>query len=218
LFNPTEEFWFSEGFLVAPPSEDSPDPYIPTSGGQVVEFVPPALSASDTFRGSGDAAEIGVGPDSVKSCFRFNFYGASLGCAALPSEGWCEFDISAYAYDPVSSQEQPISWSETKRVPACPTFPNGPCALTPVDLDGYTNVTSILITMRVGLELRVWWGDDFRFGWSDDSCAAAQCRAGSPPQRVKRETLETALRRGVWQWTPSGLERLSDDYVWDARY
>ena len=134
----------------------------------------------------------------MNPCFRFNFYGASLGCAALPTEEWCEFEISAYTYDESLSREESISWSEIKRVPACPRYPYGPCALTPVEFDGYTNITSVLITLHVGLDLRVWWGDDFEFGWTDDSCDAAACRASLPSSRVKRGAAKSFLRRGVW--------------------
>lgn len=180
-----------------------------------MEFVPPALSPAASA-GSGDTAEIGVGPNSANPCFRFDFHGASLGCAAEGSEQWCEFEISAYTFNEGSSTEQSIAWSETKRVPACPTFPQGSCALTPVDLEGYTNISGVLITLRVGLDLRVWWGDDFRVGWTDNSCEAATCRAGGTTTHAKRETVESALRRGIWHWTPSGLARFDDENIWKA--
>lgn len=203
--------------MISPPSSQSSQVYTPSSGGQLVEFVPPAL-APLAAAGSADTAEVGVGPNSASPCFRFDFHGASLGCAAEGNEQWCEFEISAYTFDEATMTEQSIAWSETKRVPACPNFPEGTCALTPIDLEGYTNITSVLITLKVGLELRVWWGDDFRFGWTDNSCEAATCRAGGAPRLAKRETVESVLRRGVWHWTPSGLERLDEELVWDSLY
>lgn len=215
MFNPQEDIWFSQGFLIAPPSSQQLVPYIPTSGGQLVEFVPPALS-NTTTTGSGDTAEISVGPNVAKSCFRFDFFGASLGCDAQGNEEWCEFEISAYRYNESSLGEESISWSETKRVPVCDTFSQGGCKLTPVQLDGYKDISSVLITVRVGLELRTWWGDDFRVGWTDNSCDAAVCRDATPAHLVKRKTVESAVRRGVWGWTPSGLERLDDEILWDA--
>ncbi|KAF7562129.1 hypothetical protein G7046_g2017 [Stylonectria norvegica] len=215
IFNPQEDIWFSQGFLVAPPSSQQFLPYVPSSGGQVVEFVPPTLS-NTTTTGSGDVAQIGVGPNVAKPCFKFDFLGANLGCDAKGNEQWCEFEVSAYRYNETSASEGSIAWSETKRVPACPTFAQGGCALTPVEFDGYNNITSILITVRVGGELRVWWGDDFKVGWNDNTCAAATCRASVPAMRVKRKTVESALRRGVWTWTPSGLQRLDDELVWES--
>lgn len=216
LINPNDDFWFSQGFLVAPPSSRAQNPYVPSSGGQLVEFVPPELTSASNYV-SGDTAEVGVGPNSAKSCFRFDFYQAYLGCAAQLSEKWCEFDISAFTYDESLASEQFV-WSETKRVPACPFFPDGPCSLTPVVFDGFTNITSLLITLHVGKDLRVWWGDNFEFGWTDNSCAAARCRYGASSRRAKRGTVEAALHRGIWHWTPEGLERLSDEYIWNAMH
>ncbi|KAK7416978.1 hypothetical protein QQX98_004890 [Neonectria punicea] len=215
LFNPVEAIWFSEGFHVSPPSLQPVQPYIPTSGGQLVEFVPPALS-NTTIGGSGDVAEIGVGPHAASPCFRFDFFGANLGCETEGNEAWCEFEISAYRYNATSSSEQSIAWSETKQVPACSTFSEGGYELTPIELEGYKDLSSVLITLRVGLELRTWWGDDFRVGWTDNSCVAAACRSTAPSLHVKRETVASALRRGIWGWTRSGLQRLDDDLVWES--
>ncbi|KAJ4118699.1 hypothetical protein NW768_010758 [Fusarium equiseti] len=215
LFNPVENIWFSSGFLIAPPTTQQSQPYIPSSGGQLVEFVPPALSNTTTTI-SGDVAQIGVGPHAASPCFRFDFFGADFGCDAQGDEKWCEFDISAYRWNETSSTEESIAWSETKQVPACTKFSEGGYQLTRVDLDGYKDLSSILITLRVSSNLRVWWGDDFRVGWTDNSCVAASCRANAPSQFVKRETVISALRQGVYQWTPYELKRLDDSLVWES--
>lgn len=212
LFNPVENIWFSGGFLIAPPTSHQPQPYIPSSGGQLVEFVPPALSNTTTTI-SGDVAQIGVGPHAASPCFRFDFFGANLGCDAHGDEKWCEFEISAYRWNETSSTEESIAWSETKQIPACSTFSEGGYELTRVDLDGYTDLSSVLITVRVSSNLRVWWGDDFRVGWTDNSCIAASCRTNTPSQIAKRETVLSALRQGVYQWTPNELKRLEDSLV-----
>ncbi|KHN97533.1 uncharacterized protein MAM_04548 [Metarhizium album ARSEF 1941] len=215
LFNPAGDFWFSEGFLVTPLSSQSVQGYTASSGGQLVEFVPPALTGP-ALSGCSDTAEIGVGPNSPNPCFRFNLYSANLGCAAQAAEQWCEFEVSAYTYNQAASNEMSIAWSEVKRVPACPSFPNSPCSLTPVTFDGYQNISSVLVRLHVGLELRTWWADDVQFGWTDNSCEAAQCRQAVAPQPVKREAVESALRHGVWRWTPAGHERMGEEYVWDS--
>ncbi|KAL3961017.1 hypothetical protein ACCO45_006134 [Purpureocillium lilacinum] len=202
-------------FPCCSPSTPASQSFAPASGGQLVEFMPASLSGPPASHGA-DVAEIGVGPNSASPCFRFDFLGASLGCAAQGNEKWCEFEISAYTFNEGSFSEQSIAWSETKRVPACPTFPSSSCALTPVEFEGYTNITSVLISLHVGLDLRAWWGDDFKFGWSDNSCEAASCRGRALPHRVKRETVETAIRHGVWHWTPAGLQRLDDEYIWES--
>ncbi|KAF4965488.1 hypothetical protein FSARC_6721 [Fusarium sarcochroum] len=215
LFNPVENIWFSGGFIIAPPTSQQPQPYIPSSGGQLVEFVPPALSNTTTTI-SGDVAQIGVGPHAASPCFRFDFFGANLGCDAHGDERWCEFEVSAYRWNETSSSEESIAWSETKQVPACPKFSEGGYELTRVDLDGYKDLSSVLITLRVSSDLRVWWGDDFRVGWSDNSCIAASCRTNVPSQFVKRETVLSALRQGVYQWAPHELKRLDDGLVWES--
>ncbi|OBS19157.1 hypothetical protein FPOA_10880 [Fusarium poae] len=215
LFNPVENIWFSGGFLIAPPTSQQSQPYIPSSGGQLVEFVPPALSNTTTTI-SGDVAQIGMGPHAASPCFRFDFFGANLGCDARGDEKWCQFDISAYRWNETSSTEESIAWSETKQVPACSKFSEGGYELTRVDLDGYKDLSSVLITLRVSSDLRVWWGDDFRVGWSDNSCIAATCRANAPSQFVKRETVISALRQGVYRWTPYELKRLDDSLVWES--
>lgn len=158
---------------------------MPSSGGQLVEFVPPALTGPQSAPGSSDTAEIGVGPNSPSPCFRFNLFSANMGCAAQAAEQWCEFEVSAYNYNQAVANEMSMAWSEIKRVPACPSFPNAPCPLTPVTFDGYQNITSVLIRLRVGLDLRTWWADDLHLGWTDNSCEAAQCRQAAAPQRVK---------------------------------
>lgn len=181
-----------------------------------MEFVPPALSPVLIPDGTGDTAEIGVGPNAISPCHRFNFYGANLGCAAEGVEQWCEFNIQAYTYNETSTSEASLAWSEIRRIPACPNFPSGTCALTPVSFDGYNNLTSILISVRVGLELRAWWADDLRLGWTDNSCDAASCRMSTFKRRVKRDKVKEIVRRGVWQWTPWGLRKLANDYIWAA--
>ncbi|OAA46010.1 hypothetical protein BBO_03651 [Beauveria brongniartii RCEF 3172] len=216
LLNPAGDLWFSEGFLVAPPSSPPSDAYLASSGNQLLQFMPPALVPDAPFDGAGDTAEISVGPNEISSCFRFNFYGASLGCAAEGVEQWCEFEFSAYTYNETLGSETSLDWSETKRIPACPNFPQGPCALFPVQLDGYNNLTSILVTVRVGLELRAWWGDDFHVGWTDNTCEAVSCRSSVISRRAKREAFSRSSRRGVWQWTPNGAKKLDDDYVWSS--
>lgn len=181
-----------------------------------MEFVPPALSFTSLPLGAGDTAEIGVGPNFNNPCFRFNLYSANLGCAAEGVEKWCEFEVSAYSNEPFSATETSKLWSETKRIPACPTFASGSCSLTPIEFEGYSNITSVLIRVRVGLELRAWWGDDFKFGWTSNDCDSSACRSNAARNKVKREVVHETLRRGVWQWGPYGLKRLDNDYIYAA--
>lgn len=125
-------------------------------------------------------------------------------------------EISAYRYNNELAGEESIAWSETKQVPACSTFHEGGYELTPIELEGYDDLSSVLITVRVGLELRTWWGDDFRIGWTDNSCIALDCRSETEPVHVKRETVASALRRGLYKWSRDGIERFDEEEVWDS--
>ncbi|KAH7327813.1 hypothetical protein B0I35DRAFT_346099 [Stachybotrys elegans] len=211
LFNPIEDIWFSEGFCVVPPTDGGSPPYLPCSGSKLLEFVPPSLQSSDPWAAS--TAEIGVGPNFAKPCFRFDLYEAYLGCDTQGTTEWCEFEVAAYTHDESSPYEQSMEWAETKRIPACNTFIQGGCPLVPVQFEGFTNMTSVLITLHVGLEPRVWWADHISVGWTDNGCDAAQCRDETQTKRVKRQRVESALEHGVWHWTRGGLERLADDYI-----
>lgn len=189
---------------MVPPS-DKAGSFAPSSGGQLLEFSPLSPSFGG---GSSDTAEIGVGPHFAISCFKFNLYGLSLGCAAQGNEQWCEFEFSAYTYDGSTGGAQSTSWSETKRVPACSEYPAGPCTLTPVELEGYTNITSVLITLRVGLDLRAWWGDDLRVGWTDNSCEAGICRADTSAAFAKRQRSGSSLRQRLVRLVATGLKAI----------
>jgi hypothetical protein len=188
---------------------------LPCSGNQLVEFVPPSLAA-DCFAGPADTAEIGVGPNFLNPCHRFDLYKMHLGCATEKPEDWCEFEVSAYTHVEGSLHEESKAWRETKRVPGCANFSQGNCPLAPVEFVGFTNMTSVLITLHVGLELRVWWADDMQVGWTDNSCEASMCRAQTRMKRDKRQRVEAVLERGTWHWTKEGLERLDDNYILEA--
>ncbi|KAM3549035.1 hypothetical protein MY1884_008921 [Beauveria asiatica] len=115
LLNPAGDLWFSEGFLVAPPSSPPSDAYLASSGNQLLQFMPPALVPDSPFDGAGDTAEISVGPNEISSCFRFNFYGANLGCAAEGVEQWCEFEFSAYTYNETLGSETSLNCRASRR-------------------------------------------------------------------------------------------------------
>lgn len=191
-----------------PPSEQAAS-FSPSSGGQLLEFTPLSVSQSSSG-GSADTAEFGVGPHFASSCFKFDLYGLSLGCAAEGNEQWCEFEFSAYAFDESSGGAQSTSWSETKRIPACPDYPTGGCTLTPVELFGYTNITSVLITLRVGLDVRVWWGDDLRVGWTDNSCEAGHCRSDISLAFAKRERSGLPFRDRLSRFMTPGLKMIRE--------
>ncbi|KAM0324568.1 hypothetical protein ACHAQA_007953 [Verticillium albo-atrum] len=193
LYNPYSRFWFSTGFLVAPPPSV---PYTPSSGGQLLEFVPPVLS-----NGTLDTAQFGAGIDAASNCFRFNFFGANLGCDARGENQFCEFTFTGYRFNSTLNAETEVM-SQLTWVPSCPDL--NECDLTPFVVEDFNNISSVLVTLRVDGKSRTWWADDLKVGWSDNSCDAAHCRAGTPPHTAKRHE----QHQPVWYWTIEGLRRL----------
>ncbi|KAM0516843.1 hypothetical protein ACHAPS_008481 [Verticillium nonalfalfae] len=199
LYNPYSRFWFSTGFLIAPPPSV---PYTPSSGGRLLEFVPPVLT-----NGTLDTSQFGAGIDAASNCFRFNFFGANLGCDAHGENQFCEFTFTGYRFNSTLNAEAEVL-SQVTWVPSCPTLKE--CNLTPFLVEGFNNLSSVLVTLRVDGKPRPWWADDLKVGWTDNSCDAARCRAGTPHH--------TATKRGkegepVWYWTPGGLRRLGSRFM-----
>ncbi|KAG7135822.1 hypothetical protein HYQ45_006491 [Verticillium longisporum] len=199
LYNPYSRFWFSTGFLIAPPPSV---PYTPSSGGRLLEFVPPVLT-----NGTLDTSQFGAGIDAASNCFRFNFFGANLGCDAHGENQFCEFTFTGYRFNSTLNAEAEVL-SQVTWVPSCPTLKE--CNLTPFLVEGFNNLSSVLVTLRVDGKPRPWWADDLKVGWTDNSCDAARCRAGTPHH--------TATKRGkegepVWYWTPGGLRQLGSHFM-----
>ncbi|GKT39858.1 uncharacterized protein ColSpa_00039 [Colletotrichum spaethianum] len=196
FFNPYHRFWFSKGFLVGPPPLM---PFLPSSGGRLIEFVPPILSNTSADNASGDTAQIGMGKLASSPCFQFDFLGMNLGChsdSAVPNQIWYRWDASATKEIEAISQD---AW-----VNAC----NKPtdCPLTPFSAVEFTGLSSILVTLRVDGRPQVWWADDLRVGWSKNDCVTASCR---------RQTQPTVSQHHgpIWYWTPTGLRAFSSSRI-----
>ncbi|CCF36961.1 hypothetical protein CH063_00241 [Colletotrichum higginsianum] len=203
FFNPYHRFWFSKGFLVGPPPLM---PFLPSSGGRLIEFVPPVLSNSSADNASGDTAQIGMGKLASSPCFQFDFFGMNLGChadAAVPNQ-LCVFTFTGYRWD-AGSAEEIAAVSQDAWVNACNKTAD--CPLTPFSAVDFTGLSSILVTLRVDGQSQVWWGDDLRVGWSKNDCATASCRQQSEPEVSQRQ------RGPTWYWTPSGLRVLSSSRI-----
>ncbi|WYZ43074.1 hypothetical protein EsH8_VI_000773 [Colletotrichum jinshuiense] len=201
IYNPYHRFWFSKGFLAGPPPLM---PFLPSSGGRLVEYVPPVLSNStsdDAF--SGDTAQIGMGSLASSPCFRFDFFGMNLGCHSdLPGQ-LCLFTFTGYAWDADNSREKEVV-SQDAWVNACTQ--SADCLLTPFSATGFAGLSSILVTLRVDGRPQVWWGDDLRVGWSRNDCDTAACRQQFEPEVSKHHG-------PTWYWTPSGLRVLSPSRI-----
>lgn len=100
----------------------------------------------------------------------------NLGCNSTSAT--CQFNITGQQ-NPGDSNvpDTTVVWN-VYNVTACPGQAN--CSLTPVVVDStkYTNLSAITIQLSVDGDLsRTWWGDDLRFGWTNNSCDMASCRS-----------------------------------------
>ncbi|TLS23194.1 uncharacterized protein PpBr36_06603 [Pyricularia pennisetigena] len=168
LFVPYHRLYFSDGFSIVPPPNQT---HNPSSGNNMTMWSPPNSSVETV-------GQIGFGPLSENGCFRFNPLSFDLGCNT--TETYCRFNISGIRYDAILDQEQQVSQFEVS-FPSCSANNFTNCSLTTVDLSRYnlTDLTSITFD-NIGNSSRVWFGDDFEFTWTNDTCEAGRCRALVP--------------------------------------
>lgn len=134
-------------------------------------FIPPNSSQSTM-------AQIGFGPLRTNPCFRFDMISFEMGCNTMNASR-CEFNIAGLRYDPDTDDEVevasfPLVFNSCSRT----NFTN--CTLGRIDLGrmepNLTNLSSITIDYT-GDESGVWFGDDFHFRWTNDTCEAGLCRS-----------------------------------------
>ncbi|TGO56644.1 hypothetical protein BCON_0075g00340 [Botryotinia convoluta] len=176
LFNPYHQFLFSDGFTVVPPPKRLP--FLPSSKPLLLEFIPNFEANSSNRKTGPNAADhgfsgqIGSGDEGLTGCFNFNLYGASLGCDSMGPT--CDFTFMGYKYD-VASQRTSQVTQQVINVPACPKLSS--CVLTTVDLDSsFRDLTYFFMNVTVAGKPKLWWMDDLRLGWSDNSCSMGLCR------------------------------------------
>lgn len=167
----------------------------------MLQFTPSSISNISDPDVPLDTAKISVGPHSSSTCFAFNFYGFSLGCESKDST--CSFNFTGLRYDQLSEKEKEVAWS-TVDIPACSTADH--CKLVPVAFKGFEQLTSVLITLEVDGQARLWWADDLALGWSDNQCEKAVCRSkvsnsikrneASGSRKATSRPLDFALFRG----------------------
>ncbi|KAG0647067.1 hypothetical protein D0Z07_7065 [Hyphodiscus hymeniophilus] len=174
VFNPYHQFDFSDGFTVVPPPKA---PYNPNSPPLFIEFISNFnVNGSNPQAGpntaeEGTTGQISDGDFDETGCFRFNVYGAYMGCNSTGPA--CDFRFSGYRLD--SARNEVLVATQLKAVPACPALSN--CSLTEVDLDySFTNLAFVRINVTVAGEPKAWWLDDLRLGWYDNSCTTGLCR------------------------------------------
>lgn len=153
-------------------------PFLPTSSPLLLEFIPNFTANSSNSKTGPNAADhgfsgqIGSGDEGHTGCFNFNLYGASLGCDSRGPD--CDFTITGYSYDVVSNKTSQIT-QQVVHVPACPGLSD--CVLTNVDLDdSFRGLTYFFMNVTVAGKPKLWWMDDLRLGWFDNSCEMGVCR------------------------------------------
>ncbi|KAL3419728.1 hypothetical protein PVAG01_08226 [Phlyctema vagabunda] len=165
VFNPYHQFDFSEGFTVVPPPTAL---FVPESGKLLLEFIP-SLNGTG-FRGLGSSGGISDGDHGLTGCFDFNFYGASLGCDSRGSD--CDFTFSGYR---LANENLVEVASHHDVIPACKTASQ--CELSPIQVDNtFQNLDSIRINVTVAGVPKVWWMDDLKLGWFNNTCEMGLCR------------------------------------------
>jgi hypothetical protein len=193
VFSPYHQFDFSNGYVVAPPPKD---PYLPSSPPQLTQFIPnftvgnsTAASGPNSVQG-GFAGDIGNGDHDGTGCFRFNFYGASIGCDSQgPS---CVFTFTGIRHDLATGKDVAVT-SGMMAIDACPELVD--CPLTPVTFDSsFSNLSVIRMQVTVGGEPKIWWMDDIKMGWYDNSCAMGMCRTNTHIHKRQLKSNVSKLR------------------------
>jgi hypothetical protein len=163
--NPYHQFFFSIGFTIEPPPTD---PYLPSSRELLTGFYfNPNISTPENSTG-----EVTVDPAALFGCFNFNALGASFGC---DSEGPdCDWQFTGLRYSFTSGKEDVVI-TQILTTSSCPELSN--CNLVPVELStDFQNLTTLQINVTVAGAPKIWWMDDLKLGWYDNSCSAGLCR------------------------------------------
>jgi len=167
VVNPYHRFWFSRGYGFAPPPSS---PYRPSSSKMMVQY-DQAVFANGTVDGT---AQIDLGPQRDNPCLHFNLLSFDLGCNS--TQAACRFNITGLRNLGDPQLDVPVV-SNVFNVSACPSQTN--CSLSRVTVgSAYSNLTSINIQLTVGNSTtETWWGDDLQLGWTNNTCASANCRS-----------------------------------------
>ncbi|PMD42827.1 hypothetical protein L207DRAFT_457357 [Hyaloscypha variabilis F] len=179
VFNPYHQFDFSDGFVVVPPPTAK---YLPTSKPLFIEFIPNFnINGTDPMAGPntleyGYSGDIGNGDHGVTGCFGFNMYGATFGCDSNGPP--CEFSFTGFRYNNTTGNTTAVT-SQRVNIKACPTLSN--CTLIPISLDNtFRDLDSVRINVTVASAPKIWWMDNLRLGWFDNSCKNGLCRISTP--------------------------------------
>ena len=175
VFNPYHQFDFSDGWTVVPPPTD---PYLPSSKPLLLEFIPnfnvngTNPNAGPNTAEDGFSGDIGNADHGQLGCFGFNVYGASLGCDSVGPD--CDFSFTGYRVNLLQGGTNKVA-QQNIAVPPCPALSN--CDLVPINLDQtFEDLDTIRVNVTVAGAPKIFWLDDLRLGWYNNTCAAGLCR------------------------------------------
>jgi hypothetical protein len=176
LTNPYHHLFYANGFTYVP---DKWEPYRAVSQPNVAMFLPlgGSLLPNTPFAGTLLPGELGAGPRASVDAYWFNAHSAWFGCA-LNGVTPCTLRFTGYRWDAVLRREV-VAAEQTATVPACWAYIN--CRLNQVNFtNSFRGLSGIQIqayTYNLGIP-QVYFMDDLRLEWFNNSCAAGILRIG----------------------------------------
>ncbi|KAF7190640.1 hypothetical protein HII31_07799 [Pseudocercospora fuligena] len=169
---PYRHMLFSNGYVYAPKPVE---PFAPASSPNVAVFL-----ANGTGFKSGpepnrlEPGEMGDGPyHEGDPAFFFDAKGAALGCDNA-GPGPCTLEVTSMVWDNKTRDDVP-SESQNYTLPACEGFQN--CQLTKVDFpSSFRKLSGLRMRAVHNQEPRMFFVDDMKMRWADNSCAAGMKR------------------------------------------
>ncbi|OBT83761.1 hypothetical protein VE02_07178 [Pseudogymnoascus sp. 03VT05] len=155
ISSPYHHFYFSQGFVVAPPPKD---PYAPKSAPLLLKFVTQRNADvtrthnSPQIDGYGATGEIGIGRNVQSGCYTFHALAASVGCDSLGPH--CDWQFTGVQFNH-GTQKYVEVVTQLVSTASCPGLED--CKLTDVVLlDDFTHLHALKVNVTVAGEPKNW--------------------------------------------------------------
>lgn len=164
IFNPYRKLFFEDHYGYVPPPSD---PFLPHSPPQLAVY---RANAGQNVDGSPDSGlesvgEFGAGPRGSSNAFWIDAHSMWLGCA---NEGPSDCIVTINGYDFTHSTRVVF---QTVILPPCPGLLN--CELTFIQFaEAFRKLSGIQILAAVDQTFTVYYLDDLKLAWSNNTCAA----------------------------------------------
>ncbi|KAK0900740.1 hypothetical protein LTS16_014524 [Friedmanniomyces endolithicus] len=165
--NPYHHLTFSNGYVYGPqPSV----PYLPSSAPHLAVFL---ANGSGMMASSMQPGEVGDGPYESMSAFWFDAFSAFMGCDNA-GPGLCTIVFTGYTWSPDAKNEI-ATYTQNATVAPCPSLVN--CQLQQVSFPtSFRGLSGVRMQAFVGNEPRMFFVDDMKLGWSNNTCQAGLTR------------------------------------------